>query len=84
MMRKIDVDQYAARRPFQPFEIRMVDGQRFRFERIEQFLVAREHLITLDRRARAVWISIGLITTIGPVFRGGRRRSGKNGGRKSS
>jgi len=81
MMRKADVDEYAAARPFRPFEIRMVDGQRFRFNRIEQFLVAREHLITLDRRARAVWISIGLITTIGPLSKGGRRRPGKSGSR---
>jgi hypothetical protein len=77
MMRKAEVDEFAARRPFQPFEIRMVDGQRFRFDRIEQFLVAREHMITLDHRARAVWISIGLITTIGPVTRSGRRRPRK-------
>jgi len=81
MMRKADVDEYAAKRPFQPFEVRMVDGQRFRFDRIEQFLVARDHLITLDRRARAVWISIGLITTIGPVTKGGRRRPGRTGKR---
>lgn len=55
----------------------MVDGQRFRFNRIEQFLVAREYVITPDRRARAVWISIGLITTIGPVSKGGTSSAGE-------
>jgi len=75
MMRKSDVDEYAAKRPFQPFEIRLVDGQRFRFDRIEQFLVAREHLVTLDRKGRTLFLSIGLITTIGPASSKGRRRA---------
>ena len=48
MMRKKDVDEYAGKRPFQPFEIRLVDGQKYRFNRIEQFLVARDHVVTLD------------------------------------
>jgi hypothetical protein len=80
-MRKEDVDLYAAARPFKPFEIRMVDGQRYRFNRIEQFLVSRDHVLTLDRRARPVYISIGLIVTIGPFSTGGRRRPRKAGGR---
>jgi hypothetical protein len=29
MMRKRDVDEYAAARPFRPFEIRLADGQRY-------------------------------------------------------
>lgn len=70
-MRKRDVDQYASARPFKPFEIRLVDGQRYRFNRMEQFLVSQDHVLTLDHRARPVTISIGLITTISP---GGRRR----------
>jgi len=78
MMRKADVDEYAALRPFKPFEVRMVDGRRYRFNRIEQFLVAREHLVTLDRRARTIFLSIGLIVSIGPATRGGKRRPGKD------
>jgi hypothetical protein len=74
MMRKESVDQFASARPFKPFEIRLVDGHRFRFNRIEQFLVGRDHVITLNRRAETVFISIGLISTIGPVSRQGRRR----------
>lgn len=74
VMRKEDVDKVAAARPFRPFEIRLVDGQRYRFHRIEQFLVSRDHVLTLDRKARPVYISIGLITTIGPVSGEGRRR----------
>ncbi len=79
MMRKRDVDQYAGARPFRPFEIKLVDGQRFRFNRIEQFLVSQDHVLTLDRRAHPVYISIGLITTIGPVS--SARRPRKSGGR---
>jgi hypothetical protein len=78
MMRKADVDEYAAIRPFRPFEVRMVDGRRFRFNRIEQFLVAREHLVTLDHRARTVFLNIGLIVSIGPTTKSGRRRPRKD------
>lgn len=77
MMRKRDVDEYARKRPFQPFELRMVDGQRYSFAHPEEFLVASDYVITLNRQHRAVWISIGLITTIGPVTRQGRRRPRK-------
>lgn len=78
MMHKADVDEYAAMRPFKPFEARMIGGRRFRFSRIEQFLVAREHLVTLDRRARTVFLNIGLIVSIGPARKGGRRRPNKD------
>ena len=74
MMRKRDVDPYASARPFKPFEIRLVDGQGYRFNRMEQSLVSQDHVLTLDRRARPVYISIGLITTISPLSPGGRRR----------
>ena len=82
MMRKKEVDLYASARPFKPFEVRLVDGQRFRFDRIEQFLVAQHHILTLDRKADAVYISIALITTIAPVSSKGRRRPRKSGGRR--
>jgi len=77
MMRKQDVDEFARKRPFEPFELKLVDGQRHRFHHREQFLVAKDHVITLDRRARTVFISIGLIKTIGPVTGGGTRRPRK-------
>jgi len=47
MMTKISVDAYGSRRPFRPFEIRMVDGQRFRFSSIEQFIVGRDDIAAL-------------------------------------
>jgi len=81
MMRKRDVDEYARARPFRPFEVRLTDGQRYRFNRLEQFLVSQDHILTLDRRARTVYISIGLITTIGPISPGEGRRRSKAGGR---
>lgn len=71
MMRKEDLDRDAAARPL---KLRLVDGQRFRFSRIEQFLVACDHVLTLDRRSRPVTISIGLISTIGPPARPRSRR----------
>lgn len=74
MIRKKDVDKYTVARPFKPFEVGMVDGQRFRFTKLEQFLAGRDTLVTLDRRGDAVFISIGLITTIGSLSSGGKRR----------
>lgn len=75
MMRKESVDKFAARRPFQPFEIRLIDGERFRFTKVEQFLVSRNEVATVDRKGSLLLISLGLIATIGPVTRAGRRRS---------
>jgi hypothetical protein len=80
-MRKRDVDEYARARPFRPFEVRLTDGQKYRFNRLEQFLVSQDHILTRDRRARTVYISIGLITTIGPVSSGGGRRQRRTGSR---
>lgn len=75
MMRKADVDEYAAKRPFQPFEVRLNDGHRYRFKKVEEFLVARDHIVWLDRKLRTRFISIGLISEIGPITgRGNRRR----------
>jgi hypothetical protein len=73
-MRKAEVDRFALRRPFRPFEVRLVDGRRFQFKKVEEFLTGRYELITVDRKGLPRFISIGLITTIGPVSRGGHRR----------
>lgn len=74
MMRKEDVDKYAGKRPFEPFEVRLNDGHRYRFTKIEQFLVARSHIVTLDRKQQTRFISIGLISEIGPITRRPHRR----------
>lgn len=74
MMRKTDVDEYAAKRPFEPFDVRLNDGHRCRFMKIGEFLVARNPIVTVDRRGRTRFISIGLISEIGPVARPHRRR----------
>jgi hypothetical protein len=73
-MRKEDIDRYALRRPFEPFEVRMVDGHRYRFDRIEQFLVGRNALVTLDAKGLMVSLNIGLITSVGAPPRGTNRR----------
>ena len=76
MMLKEDLDRYVSERPFKPFEIRMVDGQRLRIDRVEQLLVGRTTVATL-RRGDIVHISIGLISTIGrPGNPRARRRPG--------
>ena len=67
MMTKKSVDAYVSRRPFQPFEVRMVDGQRFRFTSVEQFIVGRDDIAALTKTGVIVHFSIGLISTIRPI-----------------
>ncbi len=63
-MRKEDIDRVARQRPFQPFEIRLVDGRTFRFKSPEEFIVSRSVLITLDENADMLLINLGLIATL--------------------
>lgn len=74
MMRRETVEAFTAPRPFQPFEIRLVDGQRFRVRSIEQVLLGRHHLAVLDPKGIIVTLSLGLVSTIRPLV--SRRRSG--------
>ncbi len=76
MMRKEDLDKFALARPFKPFEIRLNDGQRFRFRKIEQFIVGRTTVVTANRSGDFKFINMSLISTIGPITRGNRRRPG--------
>lgn len=71
-MRKADIDQFATRRPFEPFEVRLVEGQRFRFMKVEQFIVGRTALVTMTRNGDIVHINMGLIATVRPLRRRGR------------
>ena len=73
MMTKKSVDAYVSRRPFQPFEVRMVDGQRFRFTSIEQFIVGRDDIAALTRTGVILHFSLGLIATIRPIVSRRRR-----------
>jgi hypothetical protein len=73
MMTKDDVDKFARKRPFEPFEVRLVGGKRYRFKSVEEFLVGRTTLVAVER-GDVQLISIGLIETIGPWTSGGRRR----------
>ena len=76
MMRKDDVDKFAAKRPFEPFEIHLVGGRRYQFKAVEQFIVGRTTLVTTDRRGEIQMISIGLIESIGLLSSRGKRRPG--------
>ena len=49
---------------------------RFRFTKMEQFLVGREILMTLDRKGDPLHISLGLITTVGSPSASRRRPRG--------
>ena len=75
-MTKRDVDEYAAARPFRPFEVRLVDGHRHRFTKVEQFIVGRNTLAGLDRKGHIFHLSLGLISEIGPARGGNRRNAG--------
>jgi hypothetical protein len=79
-MRREDIDKYAAKRPFEPFEVRLVDGHRYRFTHGERFLVGRTTLVKMDRRGEVRFISIGLVTEIGPLSSGSKRRPRRSTG----
>lgn len=70
-MRREELDKLARQRPFQPFEVRLVDGRTFRFKSSEEFLVSRSAIVTLDKEGDTLLINLGLIATI--QIRNGRR-----------
>ena len=76
MMRKEDVDAFAKARPFQPFELRLVDGQRVRIRSVEQFTLGRGAMAVLTPQGTLAYVGIGLIATIRPLraSKGGRPR----------
>lgn len=67
MMYKENVDAFASQRPFQPFEIRLVDGQRFRVKSVEQFIVGKYHVAVMNPKGIIVTLGLGLISTIRPL-----------------
>jgi hypothetical protein len=77
MMRKEDIDAFAKARPFQPFELRLVDGQRFRIRSVEQFIFGRGAMSVLTPRGTLPYVGIGLISTIRPLRAAKGRRPRK-------
>jgi len=73
MMTKKSFDAYVSPRPFQPFEAPMVDGQRFCFSSIEEFIAGRDDIAALIKSGDILHIGIGFIATIRPL--GTRRGS---------
>jgi hypothetical protein len=63
-VRKEEIDQFARQRPFQPFTIRLVDGQVFRFDSPEKFFVSRSAIHTLDEKGDGLIINLMMIATI--------------------
>lgn len=85
-MRAEDLRLLLDLRPFQPFEVRMVDGQRFRLTRIGQFIVGRDDIAVLTKSGTITHFSIGLIATLGPIaprLEKGRIRMRPEGVRKA-
>lgn len=72
-MRKEELDHVARRRPFEPIEMRLVDGRIFRFDSPEQFIVSRSAIYTLDDEGDGLLISLGLIATVKMRHKNGRR-----------
>jgi len=73
-MRKEELDQVARQRPFEPIEVRLVDGLVFRFDSPEQFIVSRSAIHTLDAQGDGLLINLGLIATVKLRHRNGRRK----------
>ena len=63
-MTKDEVDQIARKKPFEPFEVRLVDGERWTFRSPEQFIVSRSAIHTLDRHGDGHLLSLPLISKI--------------------
>jgi hypothetical protein len=60
-MTKGEVDQIARKKPF---EVRLVDGERWTFRSPEQFIVSRSAIHTLDRKGDGHLLSLPLISKI--------------------
>ncbi len=63
-MRRDEVEAVAKRRPFTPFEARLVDGRTFRFTSPEQFVLTRSAIYTADSKGRGLIIDYLMITTL--------------------
>lgn len=74
-MRKEELDKVARQRPFQPFEVRLVDGRVFRFSSPEQFIVSRSAIHTLDEAGDGLLINLALIATLRVRSRNGSKRA---------
>jgi hypothetical protein len=74
MMRKENINAYAKRSPFEPFELRLVDGQRFQVRGSEEFMLGPYHMAVFDSKRTIVTVSLGLISTIRPLGRAGPGR----------
>jgi len=52
-----------------------VDGQKFRFKSLEQFLIGRSILVTIDKKGLPLLISLDLIATIRLLNGNGRKQT---------
>jgi hypothetical protein len=69
MIRSETIQAFASQLPDHPFEIRLVDGQRFLIYSIEQFLMGKSHVAVLNSRGVIIVLSKLLIATLRPIPR---------------
>ena len=75
-MHKEEIDKLIRAKPFVPFEVRMVDGKKYRFRSPEQLIVSRSAILTLDKNNDVEIISLVMISSINV-------RNGRNGRSRS-
>ena len=63
-MHKEEIDKLIRAKPFAPFEVRMVDGQKYRFRSPEQLIVSRSAILTLDKNNDVEIISLVMIASV--------------------
>lgn len=63
-MRKEQIDELVKRLPEHPFEVEMVDGQRYVFRSKEQLWLTRSAIVTNNENQDAVFLNLTLILKI--------------------
>jgi hypothetical protein len=59
-----DLKKIVGQKPFRPFEVRMEDGTRRRFNQRVGFLLGLDQIITIDERGRAVYLPLASMSKL--------------------
>ncbi len=63
-VRKEEFEKFTRTQPFKPFEVRLVDGRRYRITAPEQFIVGRTTIVMVDHDGDYVLINLNLVATV--------------------
>jgi len=63
-MRRDEVEKIVQERPFRPFEIRLVDGERWNFSSPEQYVLTKGTIKAQDRKGWTHYLDLNLILKI--------------------